>query len=253
LQQVGVVAQFGGGARVAEHAALHDVRARRERQRHGDELLDEQHSGAGLDDRADNRDQPADDHRGQSQGQLVDQDELGLRHQGLCEHHHLLLAAGQQAGLDIEALVQAREQLKSPGAALGRRLLGQGVRRHADVVVHRQAGQQPAALRDDGDPGGADLLWPPARQLRAVERHRAGTRPQHAADGQDERRLAGAVRPEESGHLPGGHGNRHVLDDRAAAALDGDVAQYQFAHAVFPARSGAPGWAAPSLTALARH
>jgi len=104
LEQFGVLAELAGRAGEADPAALHDVGVVGQAQGHGGELLDEQHAGAGVGDGADDRDQPADHHRGQAQRQLVDQHVARLGDQGLGQHDHLLLAAGQGAGQRGQAL-----------------------------------------------------------------------------------------------------------------------------------------------------
>ncbi len=224
MQHFGVIAQFAGRSRVADHAAFHDVGAGGQAKRHRRELLDQQHPDPGVRDGADDRDQPAHHHRGQAQGQLVDQDVLRLGDQRLGEHHHLLLAAGQGPGGDGQPFFQSREQLQGAGTAGRGRRPGQRVGGHPDVVVDCQVGQQSPPFRDDRDPGGADLLRPLAGQFGAVHEHRPRPRAQHAADSEDHGGLAGAVRAEDGGHLPGGDGDRHVLDNRPAAAFDGQAA-----------------------------
>jgi hypothetical protein len=97
-------AQVAGGAGETDLAALHDVGVVGQAQGHGGELLDEQHAGAALGDGGDDRDQPADHDRGQAQRQLVDQHVARLGDQGLGQHDHLLLAAGQRAGQRGQAL-----------------------------------------------------------------------------------------------------------------------------------------------------
>jgi hypothetical protein len=99
-----VVAQVGGGAGEADAAALHDVGVAGQAQGDGGELLDQQDAGAGFGDGADDRDQAADHHRGQAEGQLVDQHVARLGDQGLGQNDHLLLAAGQGAGQRGQAL-----------------------------------------------------------------------------------------------------------------------------------------------------
>jgi hypothetical protein len=104
LEQFGVGAELAGRAGEADPAALHDVGLVSQAEGDGGELLDEQHAGTGVGDGTDDRDQPADHHRGQAQRQLVDQHVARLGDQRLGQHDHLLLAAGQGAGQRGEAL-----------------------------------------------------------------------------------------------------------------------------------------------------
>ena len=51
-----------------------------------------------------------DDHRREAERRLVEQQQLGLRHQRAADREHLLLAAGQRPALLLLALLQAREE-----------------------------------------------------------------------------------------------------------------------------------------------
>jgi hypothetical protein len=202
LQQFGVVAELGGRAGETDPAALHDVGLVGQAQGDGGELLDQQHAGAGF----------------------VDQHVLRRGDQGLGQHDHLLLAAGQGAGQRGQPLAELGEQLQDLLAAGLSLLSGQGVAGHAQVVLHGQVGQQAAALGDNRDAGLADPFRAPAGEISVVEQDGADLRAQDAADGQDQGRLTCAVRAEEGGDLAGRDLDRDVFDDRAAAALDGEIA-----------------------------
>jgi hypothetical protein len=196
----------------------------------GGELLDQQHAGAGLGDGGDHRDQPADHDRGQAEGQLVDEQVARLADQGLGQHDHLLLAAGQGAGQGGQALGQLREQFQDLLAAGLGLLAGQGVAGHPQVVLDGQVREQAAALGDDRDAGLADALRAAAGYFGVVEEHGAGLGLQDAADGQDEGGFAGAVRAEEGRDLAGRDLDGDLPDDGAAAALDGEIGQLERAH-----------------------
>jgi hypothetical protein len=201
----------------------------------GGELLDQQHAGAGLGDGGDDRDQPADHDRGQAEGQLVDEQVARLADQGLGQHDHLLLAAGQGAGQGSQALGQLREQFQDLLAAGLGLLAGQGVAGHPQVVLDGQVREQAAALGDDRDAGLADALGAaagdfPGRRVWGVEDHGAGLGLQDAADGQDEGGFAGAVRAEEGRDLAGRDLDGDLPDDGAATALDGEIGQLERAH-----------------------
>jgi hypothetical protein len=197
----------------------------------GGELLDQQHAGAGGGDGADDRDQAADHHRGQAQRQLVDQHVAWLGDQRLGQHDHLLLAAGQGAGQGGQPVGELGEQLEDPGPAGLGLLAGQGVAGHAQVVFNAQVGEQAAALGDDRDAGLADAFRAPAGDVVVVEEDGPGFGLQHAADGQDQGGFTRAVRAEEGGDLAGRDLDRDLLDDGTAAALDGEVAYLERAHA----------------------
>ena len=107
----------------------------------------------------------------------------------------------------------------------------QGVAGHAQVVLDGQVGEQPAALGDDRDARLPDPLGAPAGEVGLVQEHGPGPGTQDAADGEHQGGLARAVRAEQGGHLPGRYLEGNVPDHGAPAALDGEVAQEQGAHA----------------------
>ena len=226
-----MLAELAGRAGEADPAALHDVGVVGQAQGHGGELLDEQHAGAGVGDGTDDRDQPADHHRGQAQRQLVDQHVARLGDQRLGQHDHLLLAAGQGAGQRGQPLGELREQLQDLRPARLGRLARQGVAGHPQVVLHGQVREQAAALGDDRDAGLADALRAAAGEFCLVEEDGPGLGPQDAADRQDQGGFARAVRAEEGGDLAGRDLDGDLLDDRATAALDSEVCDLERAHA----------------------
>ena len=81
---------------------VHDVCPVGHRQRHVDVLFDEQNADPRLvGDVAHDRQQPLDDDRRQSEAHLIDHQHLRRGDDGPGHRKHLLLAAGQQAGLPI--------------------------------------------------------------------------------------------------------------------------------------------------------
>ena len=131
-------------------ARLHDVAVLRHRQRHDGVLLDQQHGQLLL------RNQPLhdaedllDQHRRQAERGLVEQHDLGLRHQRAADRQHLLLAAGEvarelvaplleQRKVGIDALDAARDlaRLALHVAAGDQVLLGGQVLEHAPALEH---------------------------------------------------------------------------------------------------------------------
>ena len=96
MQQIGVVLQLTGRSAVADATTLQDVRTLRQPEGDMGELLDEQDPDARRRDRGDDGNEALDDDRCQSQRQLVDEHDGGLRHERLRQHDHLLLAAGER-------------------------------------------------------------------------------------------------------------------------------------------------------------
>ena len=138
------------------------------------------------------------DDRRQAQRELVDDHDPRPRDERLGEDDHLLLAAREQARRRLPARLElaGRARARSAIRAL-RSLARERVRRDAQVVLHRQLGQQPPPLGDDRDARGADRLGPRAREVRVAEQDLAAARAQDSADREHERRLAGAVRAEQ--------------------------------------------------------
>src|SRR4051812_47086291 len=222
-----MLAKLVGPTGETQRAAVDHVHAAREGECDRGELLDQQHTDAGLDDAPDDRHEPLYDDGGETQRQLVDEDEPRLRHDRLREHDHLLLAAGEHARLGVQSpaeLGEERERAVSAFAALGAR---HRVRRDLEVVVDGQRGEQPPPFRDDGHAGAPDALGPPRREDGVVQAHRAAQRPQDAADREYERGLARPVRAQKGGHLARRNVQRHATHDRAAAARDDEVVQLE--------------------------
>jgi hypothetical protein len=83
-------------------------------------------------------------------------------------------------------------------------------RADAEVLLDAEAREDPAALRDERDAEADAPVSRNARERHAVEPHVARRRSQQPGGGAEQRRLAGAVRPD----------HRHAL---ALADLDADA------------------------------
>ena len=93
----------------------------------------------------------------------------------------------------------------------------------AEVLLDGEPGQQAPALGHDRDAGAADELGPLAREVGVAEQDAAAVDAEHAADGEHERRLAGAVRAEQRRDLARRDRQRDVVQDAAAAARDAEI------------------------------
>ena len=113
-------------------------------------------------------------HRG-----LVEQQQLGPRHQAAADGQHLLLAARKRAAKLVQAFLQAREALEDSLHALAdlRRIVT-GERAHLQVLLHGQRGEDLAPLRHVNDAAADDLLGRQHRQLLAAQHDAARARPQ---------------------------------------------------------------------------
>ena len=106
---------------------------------------------------------------------LVDQHDLGLLDEGPGHGEHLLLAARQGAGRDPPPLLEGREDVEH--------VAGDGsVRsaRDAEVLLHRQRGEEAAVVGDEhhaGAVGGRGTAAPFGCRRRRRCRRGAGSRP----------------------------------------------------------------------------
>ena len=98
-----------------------------------------------------------DDERREAERHLVGDDQLRRHRERAGEREHLLLTAGERAGALAAPLGETREHLVR---VLDRRLALVGradpAHRHAQVLLHREAGEDPATLGDVHEPGAAD-------------------------------------------------------------------------------------------------
>ena len=184
-----------------------------ELERQGGVLLDNEHRDAGLAvDLAQNPEQFFDDQRREAEGRFVEEHQPGPQHQGAADRQHLLLAAGQRAGLLVAALPEAREMAVDPldiGGDAG--AVAPGHRAELQILLDGDAQKRAAPLRYMRDPEPHDVLGRPAGDRFAVETDRA-VGPHHAAQRTQHRRLAGAIGAEQGA-------------DAAFAQIEGDAAQ----------------------------
>ena len=86
----------------------------------------------------------------QAFGGLVDDDEIGVPHQGAAQREHLLLATRHHTGFGVLALFQAREHgvhvVKRPPALLAARFLPQ-----QQILVHGELGEDVTVFRHIAD------------------------------------------------------------------------------------------------------
>ena len=223
MEQLGLVDQLLRRPLVADAAALDHVGGLCERECHVGELLDQEHADAALRDGLEGRHEPLDDDGCEAERELVDEHDPGSRDESLGEDEHLLLAAREQAGVHVPALLELGEELERVGRPARRVLAGERVRRDPEVVLDREVRQEPPPLGDDRHPRGANLLGAEAGEVLVAQHDLAPGRAQQAADREHEARLAGAVRAEQGRHLAGRDLQRHLLDDGPSAAGDGEL------------------------------
>src|SRR3954454_10081044 len=96
------------GRRALEHdaAVTHDVEAPRDPERDGELLLDQQDGGAASCDFVEQRADLLDEFWSEALGRLIDNDKIGITHQGTAHRQHLLIAARQHARGIVLALAE---------------------------------------------------------------------------------------------------------------------------------------------------
>jgi len=153
---------------------------------------------------------------------LVEQQRLGLDHQGARQRHALLLAAGKLPRIAVGQRLQPRRRQDTGEPAVDRRLVEPAdLQAVGDVLRHRHMWPQGIALEDH-------------RHVAALRRHRAGRGGQHLAANHDfacrrldeagdqpqGRRLAAARGAEQADQLAVLDVQRHAIDgDGLAVAL----------------------------------
>ena len=167
----------------------------RERLRHV--LLDEQHRDALVADPPHLCEQLVEHLRREAEGGFVEHQQARASHERAPDREHLLLAAAHRAGELVAPLFETREQaehLAHPRLALVPR--GE-VTAELEVLAHRHLREELPPLRHQREPLRHDRCRR-SRQRRVVEQHLALVR-NEASQRPQERRLPGAVRPDDHG------------------------------------------------------
>src|SRR5262249_33782248 len=174
-----------------------------------------------------------DDRRSETERRLVEQDELGPRHERAPDREHLLLAARQRPGRLPPALGEARKLIEYPHH-IRRDLaaIAAQVSAHFQIFQYRHLWENVAPLRTMRDPEGENSAGRDMGDVAAFERDRACDRVQQSRDRLQGRRLAGPVRADEGNELTLPDGERHALERRHLAVATDDVAELK--HASFP-------------------
>ena len=166
-------------------------------------------------DRANDLEQLLDHDRRQTERELVDHQQAGPRQERLRERQHLLLTAGQVAGVLVEPPPQDREVPEDRFVRLAaiRLVVLMDARRHPQVLTDGQAGEHALAPGDRDDAAPNMFVRRQERDVLAVVEDGAVRRRRQAADGAEQRGLAGAVGAEQG-------------DDLALVDVEVDVEQH---------------------------
>ena len=227
--QVGAGQQLLGRAVEADLALLHEDRPVGDGEGDVEGLLDEQDRRAGFVEPADDPEQLLDDGRRQPERELVDEQQRRRHQQRLRQPDHLLLATGQQACRLVEAFSEHGEQVEYLLRPLGDRglLVLERPGRSAEVLGHRQAGEHGCAAGHAHHAGGRDRVRRQVRDVAAVEEDGSVAASVHAGDRAQQRRLAGAVGPDEGDDLAALDVEVDAVQHLHAAVRDVDVAADQ--------------------------
>jgi hypothetical protein len=150
-------------------------------------------------------------------GGLVQHQQARAGGQRAADGQLLLLAAGQVATAAADHLLEHGEQLEDlrrDGRATGAR--GQA---HAQVVFHRQAAEDLAALRHVADAGAHAFVGRGLGDVGAAQHHAPGLHRHHAHQALQQRGLAHAVAAQHHGDLAHARLEAHVAQDVAAAVV----------------------------------
>ena len=202
-QQVGAFQQLLRWAGETDPTAFHEVRGRRDRQRHVDRLLHEHDSGAPAGGLADELGELADHDGRQPEAQLVDEQQPRPGQQRHPEAEHLLLAAGQVRSRVLQPCPQDRERLEhrfdafvDPAA-----LVTDGPARGPQVVSHGERREHARATGNLCDTVRRDLAGWGVGDVATVQEDRAEVGFGEPRDRSQQCGLAGAVGAEERDDL----------------------------------------------------
>src|SRR5437870_943492 len=171
-------------------------------------------------------------------GGLVEQKQLGLQRQGARDLEPALVAVGEVAGPLVGTVGEADQLEQRQGPATRLALLGarRGQPDHAaheaarrphvtrdhHVLERRELAEQTHVLKRARDAEAGDAEGPQARDVTALIPEPAGGGRAEARDEIEQRRLAGAVGPDQAEELAALHGERHAAHRHDTAEAAGE-------------------------------
>jgi hypothetical protein len=151
-----------------------------------------------------------------------------VSHQRPADRAHLLLAAGHRPRLLRLALGETREQREDTVEILSQAALVLALEgAHLQVLEHRHTREELPALRRLGDAAGDDVVRLRVRDVVAAEADAPAARVVQTVDRAQRRRLAGAVRAEQSDDLGLPNLERDPLDRVDGAVVRMDVVELE--------------------------
>jgi hypothetical protein len=164
-------------------------------------VVDQQHAGVEvLRDRADDLGELTHLRLRDPRPGLVEKHERRRRRDRTRDAEQALVSVRQLPRGRVLLKAEPRDQLARAGASLGRPGAGPE-RRDLDVLAHGQAAERTAVLERPADPGARTSVRAPAGDVAAAELDRARRRGVEPGEQVHERRLAGAVRPDQPDDL----------------------------------------------------
>ena len=177
------------------------------------------------------REQLLHDGRGEALERLVEQEQAHVARQRAGHGQHLLLAAGEIVGSRAHTRPQRREHLQdlrlAPHHAAAAGVGGACQPAEVQVLRHRHAGEQPAALRHVADAATRHVGRREAGDVLPLEDDAAGGGGNEAGDGLEQGGFAGTVAAEQGDDLALAHVERGVVEDVALAVEGVDLGDVQ--------------------------
>ena len=182
-------------------------------------LLDQDERRAVLRAQApDRRGQLLDHDRRQPLQRLVEEEQRRVRHQRPRDREHLLLAARQVVPPAAPALGEPREQRVD-----AREVPAAGARRHGEVLLDAQRGEDLALLGDPPEPGPRAAMGRHPRQVAAAPPDHPAGHVRVAHDREEERGLADPVPAEDREAAPGRDLQRDPVERHGVAVAGPDA------------------------------
>ncbi len=247
-EQLVVGPKLVGPALQHDLAVGEDVAPVGDREGELDVLLDEHDAAAALlRVAAHDGEQRFDDHRGEAEAELVEEQQLRASGERPTEREHLLLAAGEEAAAPV---AEVGERGEVPVRRLRVEVLAAVP--EAEVLGDGQPEEQAAVLGNVRDAELRARARLHASQVLPLEADRAVHGAHQAGDGAERRRLAGAVRAEQRDDLARRNVDMNVAEHRSAVVAGRQAVEleHRLAHAL-PASCWSRGGAGSLASAVA--
>ncbi len=168
------------------------------------------------------------DHRRQTHGGFIEQDQPRTTHQGTADSAHLLLATRHRAGQLKTPFGQPRKQFIDIGEPLiEARTCGLHVGAHAQIVMHAELGKQAPAFGYMGNAGLDDAMRRHGREFGTLHRDAALGHRDEAGDHPQQGGLARTVGTDHGDRFARIDPHRHIKQGLESTVAGTDVAQFK--------------------------